>query len=261
MICGNTTKTFAAALGLLIGLGTASNSLAQSSDAGDPETIRTGYQYAAKVVCSLFLPQQDVTLARGTYRTIVNIHNPSNKPVTIAAKVALSTPFGEDPGPFSVAPFKKAVLQPDGATELSCFNIANFFCPIGGVCIDFAFLEGFVVIKSPEPLDVVGVYTARPTDGDVSTIDVETVEGRLLEEAVEVYPIDTDYDGEDRQDYPPKDDPAYGDMSAPKQMCGGIAGIPCPTGQTCIDNPNDNCNPTGGGADCPGICVGYPLKK
>lgn len=253
-------KGFVTALGLLMGLGPASTSWAQSATEGNPETVETGYQYAAKVVCSIILPQQDATLAQGTYRTIVNIHNPSNKPITIAAKVALSTPFGEDPGPFSVAPFKKAVLQPDGATELSCFNIAGFFCPIGGVCIDFAFLEGFVVIKSPDPLDVVGVYTARPTDGDVTSIDVETVEGRVLEEAVEVYPTDTDYDGEHRQDYPPKGDPAYGAMSEPAQ-CGGIAGFLCPTGQTCIDNPADNCDPTSGGADCPGICIGYPLAR
>ena len=39
------------------------------------------------------------------------------------------------------------------------------------------------------------------------------------------------------------------------QFCGGIAGIPCPEGFTCVDNPNDNCSPKTGGADCGGICV------
>lgn len=38
------------------------------------------------------------------------------------------------------------------------------------------------------------------------------------------------------------------------QACGGIAGIPCPEGQTCVDNPADDCDPGQGGADCPGIC-------
>ena len=38
-------------------------------------------------------------------------------------------------------------------------------------------------------------------------------------------------------------------------FCGGIAGIPCPTGLTCIDDPDDQCSPTCGGADCGGICV------
>ncbi|HTK75144.1 MAG TPA: hypothetical protein VL371_07775 [Gemmataceae bacterium] len=42
------------------------------------------------------------------------------------------------------------------------------------------------------------------------------------------------------------------------QFCGGFAGIPCPSGQTCIDDPNDSCDPANGGADCGGICVSAP---
>jgi hypothetical protein len=38
-------------------------------------------------------------------------------------------------------------------------------------------------------------------------------------------------------------------------LCGGIAGIPCAEGYTCIDDPDDNCDPANGGADCGGICV------
>jgi hypothetical protein len=38
-------------------------------------------------------------------------------------------------------------------------------------------------------------------------------------------------------------------------FCGGFAGFPCPTGLTCIDNPNDGCDPQRGGADCAGMCV------
>ena len=38
------------------------------------------------------------------------------------------------------------------------------------------------------------------------------------------------------------------------QACGGIAGIKCPDNQICIDDPSDTCDPTQGGADCPGIC-------
>lgn len=39
-------------------------------------------------------------------------------------------------------------------------------------------------------------------------------------------------------------------------FCGGIAGIPCPEGYACVDDPRDDCDPVSGGADCPGICVG-----
>ncbi len=37
--------------------------------------------------------------------------------------------------------------------------------------------------------------------------------------------------------------------------CGGLGGIQCPSGQTCVDDPNDSCDPQNGGADCGGICV------
>ncbi len=36
--------------------------------------------------------------------------------------------------------------------------------------------------------------------------------------------------------------------------CGGIAGKPCPGMGTCVDNPNDSCDPAKGGADCGGLC-------
>lgn len=38
-------------------------------------------------------------------------------------------------------------------------------------------------------------------------------------------------------------------------FCGGIAGFPCPDGLECIDDPDDDCDPRLGGADCGGICV------
>jgi hypothetical protein len=225
------------------------------------KTIKTEYQYAAKVACSLLLPHQDGTLARGTYRTVINIHNPTDKKVTIAAKVALATQFGSDPGPFGVTPFKEAVLQPDGAVGVSCFEVAGYFCPIDGVCVDFAFLEGFLVVKSPVPLDVVGVYTARHTDGEVESIDVETVQPREIRETVNIGAAEpTKPGGGKRIDYPPKGSPAYGGKE-PKQMCGGIAGFPCPGGKKCVDDPSDDCDPTRGGADCSGICVSTPPAR
>jgi len=47
-----------------------------------------------------------------------------------------------------------------------------------------------------------------------------------------------------------------GECTPPEpQACGGISGISCPDGQTCIDDPDDSCDPTKGGADCLGICI------
>lgn len=249
-------KRFSILLGIgswfgLIGI----QQIAQAETMKYSETIKTEYQYAAKVTCSLLLPHQDGTLARGIYRTIVNIHNPTNKKITIAAKVALATQFGSEPGPFNVTPFKGAVLQPDGAVGINCFDIASYFCPIDGVCVDFAFLEGFLVVKSPVPLDVVGVYTARHSEGEVESIDVETVLPRKIHDTVKLGPTEPAKPGEGkRMDYPPKGSSAYYDQQ-PKQMCGGIAGFPCPVGMKCVDDPSDDCDPAKGDADCAGICV------
>jgi hypothetical protein len=38
-------------------------------------------------------------------------------------------------------------------------------------------------------------------------------------------------------------------------FCGGFAGIQCPSGLECVDDPRDDCSPCRGGADCGGICV------
>lgn len=238
------------------------NSTAAQAEPVKPwETIKTEYQYAAKVVCSLLLPHQDGTLAKGTYRTIVNLHNPTDKAITIAAKVALAGEFGSDPGPFSVTTFKKAKLQADGAMELNCFDVAGFFCPINGVCVDFAFLEGFAVIKSPVPLDVVGVYSARHTDGEVETMDVETVQPKQIREAVKLMPVQPASEIKKHIEYPPKVSQANDDKYQAKQMCGGIAAIRCPKGKECVDDPSDSCDPAKGGADCSGICVNASPKK
>lgn len=247
---------FSALMGILAALSPIEAiTVSQAEPMKPSKTIKTEYQYAAKVACSLLLPHQDGSLARGTYRTAVNIHNPTNKEVTVAAKVALATQFGSEPGPFGVTPFKEAVLQPDGAVGVNCFDIAGYFCPIDGVCVDFAFLEGFLVIKSPVPLDVVGVYTARHTDGEVESIDVEAVEPRQIRETVKIGATEpTKPGGGKRVDYPPKGSSAYGEKE-PKQMCGGIAGFPCPDGKKCVDDPSDNCDPARGGTDCSGICV------
>ncbi|KAH6889676.1 Kazal domain-containing protein [Thelonectria olida] len=37
--------------------------------------------------------------------------------------------------------------------------------------------------------------------------------------------------------------------------CGGFAGLECPYGLYCYDQPNDGCDPKKGGADCFGVCI------
>ncbi|RSL69563.1 hypothetical protein CEP53_002197 [Fusarium sp. AF-6] len=46
-------------------------------------------------------------------------------------------------------------------------------------------------------------------------------------------------------------------ICAPKKLhtCGGFAGLECPDGLWCYDDPSDDCDPENGGSDCGGICL------
>ena len=44
-------------------------------------------------------------------------------------------------------------------------------------------------------------------------------------------------------------------------FCGGIAGIQCPGDGYCVDNPDDDCDPENGGADCGGLCQCETLES
>lgn len=47
---------------------------------------------------------------------------------------------------------------------------------------------------------------------------------------------------------------AQGACEAQPIFCGGFGNIACPDGLECVDDPNDSCDPSNGGADCGGIC-------
>jgi hypothetical protein len=50
-------------------------------------------------------------------------------------------------------------------------------------------------------------------------------------------------------------DPGKGDALL---ICGGLAGMVCPAGYECVDDPTDTCDPEQGGADCLGQCRPEP---
>lgn len=42
------------------------------------------------------------------------------------------------------------------------------------------------------------------------------------------------------------------------KRCGGIAGLVCRAGMSCVDDPSDSCDPHAGGRDCIGTCTAPP---
>ena len=48
------------------------------------------------------------------------------------------------------------------------------------------------------------------------------------------------------------------DPQPEQETCGGFVGATCSDGFECVDDPEDDCDPQKGGADCMGICVPEP---
>lgn len=152
------------------------------------ETIDTSYQYSAKAVCSLLGTFGDGALAEGIYRTLINVGNPTDATVVFAVIPSVAGSLGDAPGGIGGVVAKKGELAPGGSLSIDCFAVSGFFCPTAdGLCFDFSALDGFVRINSPVELDVSAIYTARPNEGEVATMDVESVEPRQVVRTVEVF--------------------------------------------------------------------------
>lgn len=129
------------------------------------------YQYAAKFICTSNIPgtsQTSDAFLPGTYRTVVNVHNPHYHSVKMRAKVA----FG---GKKFISKFIASKLGDDEVMRFVCRDLREKFklnLIHGG--------EGFLVIESTHGLDVIAVYTAGPLRGDVASIDVEQVQERKI---------------------------------------------------------------------------------
>jgi len=147
--------------------------------------LKTSFQYAVKTLCTL-RGEFGSAMVPGQYRTLINIHNPTEKKIEVARKFALAGSPGDPPGGISVTPYKSFVLGPDQAVAVNCFDIANFFCPINGICVDFIAIDGFLVLNSASELDVVAVYSGAPKAGGVSTLDAEIIPPRKLAKTIPI---------------------------------------------------------------------------
>lgn len=130
---------------------------------------QTEFQYAAKFVCGNVDPGGIVS--PGIYFTVVNVRNPSRtKSVEFTKKFAHALPF-EKVG--KVTEVIRASLGPDEAMGIDCVNIYAHSHIFTGTPI-----EGYVVINSPEELDVVAIYTAGAPE--VQTLHTERVPFRRV---------------------------------------------------------------------------------
>jgi len=141
--------------------------------AGPAAQIDAGFMYTVKFTCveevgppegkpggAPFMPAR--------YRTAINIHNPQRDDVNFDKKAVVAfSQESEERG--IISEWRQERLRSDEALDVDCVDIAQLLGggqPIG---------DGFVVIESRLPLDVVAVYT---TEG--AGIDVEYIQPKRI---------------------------------------------------------------------------------
>jgi hypothetical protein len=124
------------------------------------------YQYTVKYLCG---DGDDVVLVRGSYRTAINIHNPYDFLQSICWKVLSPAVDG---APTPPRPWQHADLRADWGMEINCRRISQFAGNIP---------TGFVVIRSPNELDVVAVYTVERPDQPVMQLEIKTIAPRVIQ--------------------------------------------------------------------------------
>ena len=127
------------------------------------------FQYAAKFICGV--SEEFTPVANGRYATVINIHNPGKK-TSYRFKLALADPGSDG----KIYPFKDAAITDDGAHYYDCELVRKLYDLFG-----LGFLDGFFVVESEQPLDVIAVYTTNDFDGkNVPAITVERVFERRI---------------------------------------------------------------------------------
>lgn len=135
-------------------------------------------EYAAKFVCGTQGPTTSdrALLNVGRYFTSVNLHNPElEKDAKLWFKAVVSA---EPPVTNPPSGFRRQNLPADTAIVIDCAEIRRLVGALG----QSQLIEGWVVVVSPDELDVSPVYTAGAdaTTYPVQSIDVETVGPRLI---------------------------------------------------------------------------------
>ena len=140
------------------------------------------FNYAAKFMCGEFNKLGDPSLPAtpegpvkaGNYQTTINVHNPNSMQVVLQKKAVLIF-AGEQPidrttfeDPHQPGQLFRAVLLPDFGLEIECQDIRKLLLGPGAPPAP-VFIEGWVVVLSPLPLDIDAIYTGYGYNSDPTT--------------------------------------------------------------------------------------------
>ena len=123
--------------------------------------FRARFEYVAQFTCGVDPPPAVFRVVPGLYATAVNIHNPTSRAVTFRKNVSLTFPPAAQAGG-AVSEYQVDVLEPNQALQVDCQEIPAFFDPPPPT----PYIQGYVVIQSPQRLNVNATYTAGSPGGE-----------------------------------------------------------------------------------------------
>ncbi len=145
--------------------------LLSSAAAQEQPSAEERFVYPVKFVCGPSSEAFQEGMVAGFAATAVNILNPSlDRKVQYAKRVSRALPY-QAAGPISGT--IQDVIGPLQAIEIECNEIRQLLPSQ----MTEEFRTGYLVIQADAELEVVAVYSARPRDGEVSTLDVERISG------------------------------------------------------------------------------------
>jgi hypothetical protein len=139
------------------------------------------HEFAVKVVCGIQAESGSLQLAEGVYATAVNVRNPHTVDIKFEKFLALTfPPRQQEPG--AVHHIASDRLGAGEAVGIDCEDLRNEAFPYG---YPEPYIKGFLVVQSPQDLDVVSVSTVATLDrkqgaGAFGSLDVERVPGRRI---------------------------------------------------------------------------------
>jgi hypothetical protein len=133
--------------------------------------VDEGFMYTAAFACVREVGPFDPAFMPGEYRTTVNVHNPQRHEVSFLKKAVIAN-SEETQERGIISDYREDVLRPDDALAIDCTTIISLLAQQPSVG------NGFVVIESKEPLDVVAVYTQITEAG--ASVDVECIQPKQI---------------------------------------------------------------------------------
>jgi hypothetical protein len=132
---------------------------------------RSSFAYPVKFLCGPSSEAFQEGMVTGFAATAINILNPSAAHLVRFTKhVSRAFPY-QAPGPVSATIEDR--LRPLAAIEIECNEIRQMLPSQ----MTEEFRTGYLIIRSDARLIVSAVYSARPRDGEIATLDVELIEG------------------------------------------------------------------------------------